>query len=191
MIRTTLTFDCWMRRPTIPSRASAIAPSSPPCSIMACAARSSAACVSATCKAARGVLHFRVKGRWSDREPIEDRNIQRQWHQRSPTSRHGRAQRGSRDGREGPGLGTRDPGGRRATTAKSSCASCAITTSPGTLRRSSQSSAIDSRTSRYAGYAISQRKRKRVEEIFGWLKTVGGLRKTCPCRIPIQAAVGV
>jgi len=41
-----------------------------------------------------------------------------------------------------------------------------------------QSSAIDRRTSRYAGYAISQRKRKRVEEIFGWLKTVGGLRKT-------------
>ena len=28
------------------------------------------------------------------------------------------------------------------------------------------------------GRAISQRKRKRMEEIFGWLKTVGGLRKT-------------
>ena len=27
-------------------------------------------------------------------------------------------------------------------------------------------------------YRVSQRKRKRVEEIFGWLKTVGGLRKT-------------
>ncbi len=40
-----------------------------------------------------------------------------------------------------------------------------------------QSSAVDRRTSRQAGYAISQTKRKRVEEIFGWLKTVGGLRK--------------
>jgi hypothetical protein len=28
------------------------------------------------------------------------------------------------------------------------------------------------------GYAVSQRKRKRVEESFGWVKTVGGLRKT-------------
>ena len=40
-----------------------------------------------------------------------------------------------------------------------------------------QYSAIDQRTSRHGGYAISQTKRKRVEEIFGWLKTVGGLRK--------------
>ena len=38
-------------------------------------------------------------------------------------------------------------------------------------------SAIDQRTTRHPGYLISQKKRKRVEEIFGWLKTVGGLRK--------------
>ena len=38
--------------------------------------------------------------------------------------------------------------------------------------------AIDGRTTRHPGYAISQRKRKRVEEIFGWLKTVAVLRKT-------------
>ena len=38
-------------------------------------------------------------------------------------------------------------------------------------------SAIDGRTRRYAGYLVSQRKRKRVEEIFGWMKTVGGMRK--------------
>jgi len=38
-------------------------------------------------------------------------------------------------------------------------------------------SAIDARTTRHPGYAISQRKRKRVEEIFGWMKTVGLLRK--------------
>jgi len=39
-------------------------------------------------------------------------------------------------------------------------------------------SAIDNRTTRHEGYKVSQRKRKRVEEIFGWSKTVGGLRKT-------------
>jgi transposase len=39
-------------------------------------------------------------------------------------------------------------------------------------------SAIDGRTTRHPGYAISQRLRKRVEEIFGWMKTVGNLRKT-------------
>jgi transposase len=39
-------------------------------------------------------------------------------------------------------------------------------------------SAIDGRTTRHSGYAVSQRCRKRVEEIFGWVKTVGGLRKT-------------
>ena len=39
-------------------------------------------------------------------------------------------------------------------------------------------SAIDGRTTRHRGYAASQRRRKRVEEIFGWLKTVGLMRKT-------------
>ena len=34
------------------------------------------------------------------------------------------------------------------------------------------------RTTRHPGYAISQRIRKRVEEIFGWMKTVGGFRRT-------------
>jgi hypothetical protein len=40
-------------------------------------------------------------------------------------------------------------------------------------------SAIDGRTIRHAGYEVSQRrrKRKRIEEVFGWLKTVGMLRK--------------
>ena len=40
-----------------------------------------------------------------------------------------------------------------------------------------QHSAIDARTTRHYGYRISQRIRKRVEEIFGWVKTVGGDRK--------------
>lgn len=39
-------------------------------------------------------------------------------------------------------------------------------------------SAIDGRTSKRPGYAVSQQKRKRIEEIFGWLKTVAMLRKT-------------
>ena len=43
---------------------------------------------------------------------------------------------------------------------------------------SGRSSAIDGRTTRHVGYAISQVIRKRVEEIFGWSKTVGALRKT-------------
>jgi IS5 family transposase len=39
-------------------------------------------------------------------------------------------------------------------------------------------SAVDKRTTRHAGYKVSQIRRKRVEEVFGWLKTVGMLRKT-------------
>src|SRR6202048_2577867 len=38
-------------------------------------------------------------------------------------------------------------------------------------------SAIDGRTARHPGYAISQRKRKRIEECFGWLKTIALMRK--------------
>jgi transposase len=38
-------------------------------------------------------------------------------------------------------------------------------------------SIVDKRTTRHAGYQFSQRVRKRIEEIFGWVKTVGGCRK--------------
>jgi IS5 family transposase len=38
-------------------------------------------------------------------------------------------------------------------------------------------SAIDGRTTRHTGYVISQQKRKLVEQGFGWMKTIGGLRK--------------
>ena len=41
-----------------------------------------------------------------------------------------------------------------------------------------RASRIDDRTTRHPGYEVSQRKRKRIEECFGWMKTVGGLRKT-------------
>ncbi|WP_246551857.1 transposase, partial [Geobacter hydrogenophilus] len=39
-------------------------------------------------------------------------------------------------------------------------------------------SSIDGRTTRHSGYAASQKFRKRIEEVFGWLKTVGLFRKT-------------
>jgi len=40
-----------------------------------------------------------------------------------------------------------------------------------------RNSATDGRATQHAGYAISQVKRKRVEETFAWMKTVGGMRK--------------
>jgi transposase len=43
---------------------------------------------------------------------------------------------------------------------------------------SNRSSAIDRRTTRHGGYAVSQRIRKRIEEAFGWIKTVAGQEKT-------------
>ena len=43
---------------------------------------------------------------------------------------------------------------------------------------SNRRSAIDARTTRHRGYAISMMKRKRIEEPFGWMKTVGVMRKT-------------
>jgi hypothetical protein len=43
---------------------------------------------------------------------------------------------------------------------------------------SGRSSAIGGRTTRHAGYAVSQRIRKRIEEAFGWMKTIGGQEKT-------------
>ena len=43
---------------------------------------------------------------------------------------------------------------------------------------SGRRSAIDRRTTRHRGYAASQRIRKRIEEAFGWMKTIGGQRRT-------------
>jgi len=39
-------------------------------------------------------------------------------------------------------------------------------------------SAIDGRTTRHPGYSVSQKKRKRIEEVFGWIKSSAGFRKT-------------
>src|SRR6201987_1866177 len=47
-----------------------------------------------------------------------------------------------------------------------------------TQNTNGRSSAIDGRTTRHRGYAVSQQKRKRIEEPFGWMKTIGIMRKT-------------
>jgi hypothetical protein len=47
-----------------------------------------------------------------------------------------------------------------------------------TQNNNGRCSAIDPRTTGHARYAISQRIRKRIEEAFGWMKTVAGQRKT-------------
>jgi transposase len=53
-------------------------------------------------------------------------------------------------------------------------AGCVPHVAPVTYRRS----AIDRRTTRHAGYAVSQVKRRLIEKSFGWMKTIGGLRRT-------------
>jgi hypothetical protein len=53
-----------------------------------------------------------------------------------------------------------------------------LNVTPHLAQNTSRRSAIDRRTTRHAGYALSQRVRKRIEEAFGWIKTVAGLKKT-------------
>ena len=51
-------------------------------------------------------------------------------------------------------------------------------TAPVAQNTNGRSSAIDGRTSRHGGYAVSQRIRKRIEEAFGWIKTIAGQEKS-------------
>jgi transposase len=53
-----------------------------------------------------------------------------------------------------------------------------INVTPHVAQNTSRTSAIDGRTTRHAGYEISQRIRKRIEEGFGWMKTIAGMRKS-------------
>ena len=46
---------------------------------------------------------------------------------------------------------------------------------PHVARNTTRRSAVDARTTRHPGYAASQRIRKRIEEAFGWRKTIGGI----------------
>ena len=52
-----------------------------------------------------------------------------------------------------------------------------IQVTPHVAQHTKRASAIDERTTRHAGYEISLKRRKRVEQIFGWLKTTGAMRK--------------
>jgi transposase len=52
-----------------------------------------------------------------------------------------------------------------------------------------RASAIDGRTTHHPGYRISQRRRKMVEEVFGWMKTVGLMRKTRHRGRPLVASI--
>jgi IS5 family transposase len=58
------------------------------------------------------------------------------------------------------------------------CRERSITPHIAQTRDQRRRSAVDGRTTRHSGYAVSQRLRKRVEEIFGWAKTVAFFRKT-------------
>ena len=52
-----------------------------------------------------------------------------------------------------------------------------INVTPHIAQNTTRRSAIDRRTTRHRGYDMSQRIRKRIEEGFGWMKTIGGLRR--------------
>jgi len=83
-----------------------------------------------------------------------------------------------------PGNGSVTVGADKAYDTRGFVAGCrALRVVPHVAQHTTRSggSAIDGRTTRHPGYRVSQRVRKRVEEIFGWVKTVGGLRKTRHC----------
>jgi transposase len=80
-----------------------------------------------------------------------------------------------------PGKGRKTVAGDRAYDNKGFVAGCRkrritphVAQYPTTPKRQS---AVDGRTTRHPGYQVSQRFRKRVEEVFGWIKTIGGGRK--------------
>jgi transposase len=79
------------------------------------------------------------------------------------------------------------PGGQRVTVGAdkaydtkdfvAECRNLHVTPHVARNEKRSGGSAIDARTTRHAGYAISQQRRKRIEESFGWLKTIALMRK--------------
>jgi hypothetical protein len=79
------------------------------------------------------------------------------------------------------------PGGHRATVGAdkgygtagfvAECRNLKVTPHVAQNIKRSAGSAIDARTTRHDGYGISQTKRKRIEESFGWLKTIALMRK--------------
>ena len=99
------------------------------------------------------------------------------------TPAHGRAEREA-----GLAMASRLPGGQRRVTLGADkgydtkafvAALRELNVTPHVAQNTSgRHSRIDERTTRHHSYTISQRKRKRVEEVFGWIKTTAGLRKT-------------
>ena len=77
-----------------------------------------------------------------------------------------------------PPLRTSQPAGPRGRTSLNRGYPCTNATPHVSQNTNGRRSAIDRRTTRHPGYATSVRVRKRIEEVFGWIKTVGGLRKT-------------
>lgn len=75
------------------------------------------------------------------------------------------------------GTGALTVGGDKGYDTKEFVAQCRQMNVTPHVAQKARHSAIDTRTTRYASYDISQKKRKCVEEIFGWMKTVGGMRK--------------
>jgi transposase len=79
-----------------------------------------------------------------------------------------------------PGEGRVTVGGDKAYDTRDFVAECRILqVTPHVAQNTKRSggSAIDQRTTRHDGYAVSQKKRKRIEECFGWLKTIALMRK--------------
>jgi hypothetical protein len=72
----------------------------------------------------------------------------------------------------------RDEGGYDTRDFVGRCRDADVTPHVAQMENQRRSSAIDRRTTRHRGYAISQQIRKRIEQILAWIKTVGGLRRT-------------
>ena len=53
-----------------------------------------------------------------------------------------------------------------------------LNVTPHIAKNTARGSAIDHRTTRHAGYALSRHRRKRIEEGFDWIKSIAGLRQT-------------
>ena len=83
-------------------------------------------------------------------------------------------------------------GPTRAITKKLLCRAAATASrAPCRLQGGVQVPGLDGRTTTKPGYQTSQRIRKRVEEIFGWIKTVGGLRRSSLPRTGTNASLGL
>jgi hypothetical protein len=92
-----------------------------------------------------------------------------------PAARLNRCSRN--DDRSDPRPPSRHGGCRQGIDGKDFVKNCRQLTTTAHVAQKQKGSAIDGRTTRHQGYNESLRIRKRVEEVFGWLKTVGCMRK--------------